>query len=201
MNILKLFGASVIFLGVFVFPSFVSAQSCAYDSYGVWSCNRTTLNVYVQVVNQYGQSRSPHDFQITVSGSNPTPSSFSGSSNGTVVTLGANQYYSVSSSGYSGYITTYSGACSGTLYTSQQATCIVTQNAQSNYPYPQPYPYPYPPQQPPVIIMSTYVPRALPNTGFDPNMGSAMLAFATVLLIGSGFVVYPYVRKAFTSIR
>lgn len=197
MNILKLFGVSAIFLGVLVFPSLVSAQSCAYDSYGVWSCNRATLNVYVQVVNQYSQNRSPHDFQITVSGSNPSPSSFLGSSNGTVVSLGANHYYSVSSSGYSGYITTYSGACSGTLYPGEQATCIVTQNAQSNYPYP----YPYPSEQPPITIISTYVPRTLPNTGFDPAQASAILAFASVLLIGGSIVAYPYARKVIASIR
>jgi hypothetical protein len=46
-------------------------------------------------------------------------------------------------------------------------------------------------------VTASYVPAFLPNTGFGPQ-DSAALAFALVLLLGAGFLVAPYVRKAFT---
>ena len=243
---------------------------------------RATLNVFVRVVNQFGGSRSPWDFRVTVSGANASPSNFDGSHNGTVVTLDADTHYNVSSSGYSGYSMTTSGACSGELGKNETANCYITHTAQQITPplppAPQPYLYPYPYTQQiltctpaeqtiqlgsvasfsayggsatyhwvtsersyinvgprishlfqnpgiqtvtvtsgsqtatctvnvtgtygyPVNVTSAYIPNKLPNTGFDPNMGSAMLAFAAVLLIGSGFVVYPYARKVVASIR
>lgn len=185
MKSLKLFGAAVLMVALSL-PLVSSAHGAT-----------ATVNVYVQTVNNIGQYRSPSDFSITVSGHDVYPASFNGSSNGTVVTVGANNYYSVTSSGHSGFTSLYSGQCSGTLYPNQTATCIVTQNGQGNYPYP---PQPYP-QQPPVIITSTYMPSKLPNTGFDPAEASAILAFASVLLVGGGLVAFPYARKVVASIR
>jgi hypothetical protein len=52
----------------------------------------------------------PSDFEITVSGNNPSPSSFKGSATGTEVTLGSGQY-TVSESGPTGYITSFLGDC------------------------------------------------------------------------------------------
>ena len=71
-----------------------------------------------------GGSKSPSDFTITVSGNNPKPDSFPGSSSGTSVTLLAGRY-SVSSSTIDGYTTSYSSGCSGTA-SGGQVKCTVT---------------------------------------------------------------------------
>jgi hypothetical protein len=67
------------------------------------------------------------------------------------------------------------------------------------------YPYPSYPTYPtsytaPVTVAATYVPQALPNTGFPP-VSSAALAFAVVLLLGAGIVLTPYAKKAITAVR
>ena len=46
----------------------------------------------------------------------------------------------------------------------------------------------------PVNITTTYVPQAMPNTGFPP-VSSAAFAFAVVLLLGAGLVLTPYAKK------
>ncbi|MGN6347689.1 MAG: hypothetical protein ACTHME_08305, partial [Candidatus Nitrosocosmicus sp.] len=61
-----------------------------------------------------GGDSKPSDFTITVSGKNPDPPSFAGSTSGTTVTLKPGRY-SVSSSTISGYTTTYSSGCSGSI--------------------------------------------------------------------------------------
>jgi prealbumin domain-containing protein len=73
----------------------------------------TFLSVFTHVDNTHGGTKKPSDFTITVSGNNPKPASFVGSSSGTSVTLLAGRY-SVSESSLSGYTTTYSSECSGT---------------------------------------------------------------------------------------
>lgn len=80
-------------------------------------------------------------------------------------------------------------------------TCRVNVVSRSYYtPYPPTYPtYPTYPQQP-VNIISTYVPQALPNTGFPP-ISSAAIAFAAVLLFGVGLALTPYAKKIVTAIR
>lgn len=62
-------------------------------------------------------------------------------------------------------------------------------------------PHQFPSYQPnqPVTLTTSYMPPALPNTGFDPNL-SPMIAFAVVLFAGCGIIAYPYARKAFAAI-
>jgi hypothetical protein len=71
-----------------------------------------------------GNSR-PSDFAITVSGNNPRPASFAGSSSSTTVTLRPGDY-SVSAASVSGYRTTYSSGCSGSISGGQTVNCTVT---------------------------------------------------------------------------
>jgi prealbumin domain-containing protein len=85
----------------------------------------TFLNVITSVDNTNGGTKSPSDFSITVSGNNPRPSSFTGSSSGTTVTLQAGKY-SVSSSNIDGYTTTYSSGCSGTAKGGTPINCTIT---------------------------------------------------------------------------
>ena len=72
-----------------------------------------------------GGNKIPSDFTITVSGNSPKPASFAGSSLGTTVTLNPGKY-SVSASSVSGYTTTYSTGCSGSIAGVQTIKCTVT---------------------------------------------------------------------------
>jgi Prealbumin-like fold domain len=73
-----------------------------------------TVVVTTKVDDTNGGTKKPSDFTITVSGNSPKPALFAGSSSGTTVTLKPGKY-SVSSSSISGYTTTYSSGCSGSI--------------------------------------------------------------------------------------
>src|SRR5207245_621523 len=81
-----------------------------------------TLKVTTKVS---GGNKIPSDFTITVSGNSPKPASFAGSSSGTSVTLKPGTY-NVSASAVSGYTTTYSSGCSGSIAGGQTIICTVT---------------------------------------------------------------------------
>jgi YVTN family beta-propeller protein len=84
------------------------------------------LIVTKKVVNEGGGDKKPSDFTITVSGNNPTPSSFAGSSSGTTVTLNPGRY-SVTENLLSGYTSSMSGDCSGTIdNTGETNECTIT---------------------------------------------------------------------------
>ena len=73
-----------------------------------------------------GGVKSSSDFQISVSGDNPSPSSFSGSADGTVVTLGPGGY-DVSEVEDSHYAASYSADCKdGTIGYGESKTCTIT---------------------------------------------------------------------------
>lgn len=102
----------------------------AYQARGVNSflCNPPktgTLTVIKHVVNDNGGTKVASGFTINVSGTNPNPSSFPGNEAGTVVTLEAGSY-SVSENPDSGYNTTYSTDCSGSIAAGETKTCTVT---------------------------------------------------------------------------
>lgn len=142
----SVFAAAVVAAALSVsMPSIASAQvaSCAYP-YNTTSCGTGTLQVYVQILNPIGTPYSPGSFNVSVAGQNPSPSSFVGSQNGTIVSLGAGSY-SVSLTGDTyGYTSQYSQGCNGTIANGQTALCVVTVNSGgSSFPYPVPYPYPY----------------------------------------------------------
>jgi YVTN family beta-propeller protein len=97
----------------------------------------TFLDVITNVIDNNQGTKKPSDFTITVSGNNPSPSSFSGSSSGTSVTLRAGSYKVTETEGPSGYTTSYSSGCSGTIDAGQTEECAITNEANKS---PQPKP-------------------------------------------------------------
>ncbi|HYY49641.1 MAG TPA: hypothetical protein VE643_02125 [Nitrososphaeraceae archaeon] len=87
----------------------------------------TFLNVITDVDNSNGGNKKPSDFTLSVSGNNPSPRSFSGSSSGTSVTLKAGGYQVIEENdGTSGYSVSYSSGCSGTANGGVPIKCTVT---------------------------------------------------------------------------
>ncbi len=85
------------------------------------------LNVIENVV---GGPYSSSNFGIQVAGTSPTPSSFQGSSSGTLVTIGAGNYSvnaaEVRFSNFTYYLQSYSNGCVGAIGLGQNATCTIT---------------------------------------------------------------------------
>src|SRR4051812_23351980 len=73
----------------------------------------TFLSVVKKIINNGIGNKKPSDFTITVTGNDPSPSSFSGSSSGTSVTLRAGNYKVTEDNSIPGYTTSYSSGCSG----------------------------------------------------------------------------------------
>jgi hypothetical protein len=99
------------------------------------------LKVIVNVINTGGGTASPGDFDITIYGNNPHPSSFKGSQAGTISTMGGGKYSVSVSQGSDDvpYGTKYSGDCAlnqglytnlgyggGSLAPGEKNTCTVT---------------------------------------------------------------------------
>ncbi|MDP4020985.1 MAG: hypothetical protein Q8P58_03025 [Candidatus Adlerbacteria bacterium] len=82
----------------------------------------------------------------------------------------------------------------------ERDTCRVTVVRRSYYAPTYPAYPTYPTYTPPVNVVTTYVPKGLPNTGFPP-VSSAALAFAAVLLLGVGLALTPYAKKITAAIR
>ena len=82
-----------------------------------------TIVVNKYVINNDGGMLQPSDFTISVTGNNPSPSSFRGSSSGTVVRLDPGSFNIAENLNFD-YITTYLG-CSGTITESQTLTCTI----------------------------------------------------------------------------
>ena len=90
--------------------------------------NPTTTGIVIvtkNVVNQGGGTGKPSDFTISVSGNNPSPASFSGSADGITVTLEKGKY-SITETGPSGYNSTSSSQCSGTINVGETRRCNLT---------------------------------------------------------------------------
>lgn len=79
----------------------------------------------------------------------------------------------------------------------ERDTCRVTVVRRGYYPTTYPA---YPTYTAPVNVVTTYIPKGLPNTGFPP-VSSAAVAFAAVLLLGVGLAVTPYAKKIAASVR
>jgi uncharacterized repeat protein (TIGR01451 family) len=85
-----------------------------------------TLTVIKHVVNDNGGTKTAGNFTLTVTGSSPSPASFAGSEAGTAVTLQPGPY-AVNESAVSGYSTTKSAGCAGSLvHFGDTGTCTVT---------------------------------------------------------------------------
>jgi uncharacterized repeat protein (TIGR01451 family) len=96
------------------------------------------LTVIKHVVNDNGGTKAAADFTLTVSGTSPSPASFPGSEAGTDVTLQPGPY-AVNEAAVSGYSTTKSASCAGSLaHFGDTATCIVTNDDQAAPPPPPP---------------------------------------------------------------
>jgi len=87
-----------------------------------------TLNVIKTVVNNDGGTATASDFTIGVTGTNVSPSSFAGSEDGVEVTLDAGEYSVAETAGPSGYLSSGSGDCSGTIAAGETKTCTITNN-------------------------------------------------------------------------
>jgi hypothetical protein len=117
--------------------------------------SETFINIITKVDNTNGGTKKLSDFTITVTGNNPSPNSFSGSSSCTSVTLRAGNYKVTEIRGPSGYTTSYSSGCSGTASGGPIKCTISNQyNAKPTSPTPSPVPLP-PPNKPSSIITIT----------------------------------------------
>ena len=84
-----------------------------------------TLKVIKTVVNNDGGTAVAADFTMDVSGTNVSSTGFPGDTAGTTVTLDAGSY-SVTESGPSGYMSTLSTDCAGTIGVGENLVCTVT---------------------------------------------------------------------------
>ena len=84
------------------------------------------VNVIKQVINNNSGTKQPSDFRIQATGNHPIPSSFNGSSSGTVVQLNAGSY-SMTEMADPGYKkVTYSDGRSGSISLGENRTCVIT---------------------------------------------------------------------------
>src|SRR5919202_1960823 len=86
--------------------------------------SKTFLTVTTKVSGGPGK---PSDFMVSVSGKNPSPKSFSGSSSGTSVTLNAGSYQVIEENdGTSGYSVSYSSGSTGPARAGVTRKCTLT---------------------------------------------------------------------------
>ncbi|MEK7547005.1 MAG: SdrD B-like domain-containing protein [Patescibacteria group bacterium] len=83
------------------------------------------LIVTKHVVNDNGGNTNAGNFNLSVSGTGVSPSSFPGDENGTTVGLNAGSY-GVSETSVDGYASSLSSGCSGAIVVGQTKTCTVT---------------------------------------------------------------------------
>ncbi len=98
-----------------------------------YKCTFTNSDIpaHVKVVeNVVGGPYSASNFAITVGGFNPSPSSFSGSSSGTLVTLGQGNFSvnanEIRFANFTYYLQSYSSGCDGFISLAQNVTCTIT---------------------------------------------------------------------------
>jgi len=86
-----------------------------------------TLTVIKLVTNDNGGTETPSAWTMSITGGNPSSSSFPGSSTGTTITLDANTAFTVSEAGPAGYSSSSTGTCSSTgLAPGATASCTFT---------------------------------------------------------------------------
>src|ERR1700733_659118 len=138
---MKSFFASVLLAVGILVPSLAFAQT---PGTGV-------VDVYVQVINPSctdynynnqpynnsydycGQTVSPSNFTVTVSGQSPSITNFQGSQSGTIVSLNSGSYNVYVSGNQNGYTPTYSTGCNDTIGGGQSQTCVITMSAENQY--------------------------------------------------------------------
>jgi uncharacterized repeat protein (TIGR01451 family) len=98
----------------------------AYGDAKTCTVTNSKLPQLIVIKKVVGGAKSPSDFQISVSGNNPSPASFPGSSEGTIVTLQPGGY-DVSEGEDAHYSATYSEDCKdGTIAYGDTKTCTIT---------------------------------------------------------------------------
>jgi len=89
------------------------------------------LRIIANTINDDGGTRRSSDFTLTVTGNNGSSSPLlEKDGQGTIVTLGPGTY-SITGKSVSGYQTTYSPGCSGSLLNGESKLCYVTNNDKS----------------------------------------------------------------------
>src|SRR5439155_22514376 len=81
------------------------------------------LVVVKQVINDNGGTQPPSAFTMSVTGNSPSPASFPGGSTTVALIAGS---YSVSETGPTGYASSFSADCSGSIAGGETKTCTVT---------------------------------------------------------------------------
>jgi hypothetical protein len=84
-----------------------------------------TLTV-IKIVAGNATNATASNFTIHVTGNNPTPANFAGSTTGIDVTLGAGAFTVTETGPTSSFNTTTTGDCSGTITAGQHLTCTIT---------------------------------------------------------------------------
>lgn len=158
-----------------------SAQ-CAITGYPIGSGyvgNSGTLVVYANAVNPansyYNYPLS--NFTMSVTGNAPSPTSFQGSSSGTVVTLGPGNYTVVPTT-VGGFTATPGADCSGLIQNGETHYCTVTYTYAGGYPY-NPY-NPYYPNNTTLTCSPSYQQTALGGTvNFLAEGGTGLYSWNT----------------------
>jgi hypothetical protein len=83
------------------------------------------VGVLTKVINNDGGDKQPKDFNISVTGMQAIPNSFSGNPDGQIVSLKPGDY-SVNVSQSLGYKTIYSAGCVGVVGPGESKDCVIT---------------------------------------------------------------------------
>jgi hypothetical protein len=92
---------------------------------GTPSPSKGTLVIITQVINDGSGTKQASDFTMHVAATNPSQNPFAGSDNGVAVTVDSGAY-NVTEDPLSGYATTVSTNCSGTVTSGQIKFCTIT---------------------------------------------------------------------------
>jgi hypothetical protein len=91
----------------------------------------TTATLKVIKIVSGNTTATPSNFTMHVTGNNPFPSNFAGSSAGINVTLGAGAFAVTETGPTSAFNTTTTGDCTGTIASGQHLTCTITNTAKT----------------------------------------------------------------------
>jgi hypothetical protein len=86
----------------------------------------TTATLKVIKIVSGRTTGTPSNFTMHVTGNNPIPANFAGSSAGIDVTLGAGAFAVTETGPTSAFNTTTTGDCTGTIASGQHLTCTIT---------------------------------------------------------------------------
>ncbi len=88
---------------------------------------RSTLSIVTHVLNNDGGTKQASDFTMNVTATNPSQTSFAGAETGVVVFVNAGSY-SIAGDSLSGYTSSASPDCSGSVAAGSNKVCTITYN-------------------------------------------------------------------------